>query len=97
MELPEPHPGPGEVCIRVHSATVNPTDTLPRSGYLAAMLARQLPTHVPGMDAAGAIDELGPATDGRLKVGGATVRSPLDAGFAAMQIVGHAGLSLSIG
>ena len=32
FEVPEPHPGPGEVRIRVHAATVNPTDTGLRSG-----------------------------------------------------------------
>jgi len=69
VELPEPHPGPGDVRIRVHAATVNPTDLLLRSGFMAAMLAQQQPPYVPGMDAAGVIDELGPGADGRLKVG----------------------------
>ena len=27
LDLPEPHAGPGEVRVRVHAATVNPTDT----------------------------------------------------------------------
>lgn len=69
VELPEPYPGPGEVRIRVHAATVNPTDLLVRSGFLAAMFAHQRPPYIPGMDAAGVIDELGPGTDGRLKIG----------------------------
>ena len=31
IDLPEVHAGPGEVRIRVHAATVNPTDTGLRS------------------------------------------------------------------
>lgn len=69
MDLPEPHPGAGEVRIRVHAVAVNPTDTLMRKGVMAERLAYQQPPYIPGMDAAGVIDELGPGTDGRLKVG----------------------------
>ncbi|MFY0533316.1 hypothetical protein [Nannocystis pusilla] len=32
VERPQPQPGKGEVRIRVHAATVNPTDLLLRSG-----------------------------------------------------------------
>lgn len=68
FEVPEPHAGPGEVRIVVRAAAVSPTDTLLRSGARAAMLA-DLPTpHVPGMDAAGVIDEVGDGVD-RLSVG----------------------------
>lgn len=70
VELPEPQPGAGEVRIRVHAAAVNPTDVLLRSGEIAR-LAPQLPPppYIPGMDAAGVIDAVGPASDGRLAVG----------------------------
>lgn len=30
-EVPEPHPGPGSICIRVHAASVGPIDWLVRS------------------------------------------------------------------
>ncbi|MBE3001728.1 NADP-dependent oxidoreductase [Nocardiopsis sp. HNM0947] len=66
LNLPEPQPGPGEVRIRVRAAAVNPTDTLLRSG------ARGAPDGpaVPGMDAAGTVDRLGPGVDtDRLAVG----------------------------
>lgn len=56
-EVPEPHAGPGEVRIRVHGAAVNPTDTGLRSGNYGA--GGQQPPHVPGMDAAGVVDEVG--------------------------------------
>jgi len=36
VERPVPEPGPGEVRIRVAAATVNPTDTVLRSGRHAA-------------------------------------------------------------
>ncbi len=67
LDLPEPQAGEGEVRIRVHAAAVNPTDTVLRSG------ARDLPEtegpYVPGMDAAGVVDQLGPGVDDRLTVG----------------------------
>ncbi len=56
VDIPEPHPGPGEVRIRVHAAAVNPTDTALRAGL------RRLewpPPHIPGMDAAGVVSEVG--------------------------------------
>jgi NADPH2:quinone reductase len=60
MDLPEPHAGPGQVRIRVRAAAVNPTDTGFRSGFTAAELAGHAPPpYVPGMDAAGVIDEVG--------------------------------------
>jgi NADPH2:quinone reductase len=58
VEVPEPHAGPGEVRIRVAAATVNPTDTGLRAGLYGARLQSPSP-HVPGMDAAGVIDEVG--------------------------------------
>jgi NADPH:quinone reductase-like Zn-dependent oxidoreductase len=69
IELPDPHPGAGEVRVRVQAATVNPSDLAVRSsGYGGMMKASPLP-HIPGWDAAGIVDELGPGVDGRLKVG----------------------------
>ncbi|MHB8573838.1 MAG: NADP-dependent oxidoreductase [Dehalococcoidia bacterium] len=69
VELLDVHAGPGELRIRVHAATVNPTDTGVRDGSRAEML-KQVPTpHVPGMDAAGVVDEIGPDTATDLKVG----------------------------
>lgn len=59
VEVPEPHPGPGEVRIRVHAAAVNPTDTGLRAGFRTS---ERKPPHVPGMDAAGVISEVGDGT-----------------------------------
>ncbi|MER7795614.1 NADP-dependent oxidoreductase [Streptomyces sp. NPDC097640] len=69
VELPEPQPGPGEVRIRVHAAAVNPTDVMLRTGGHAVRMADRRPPFVPGMDAAGVIDQLGPGVDDRLAVG----------------------------
>lgn len=69
-DLPEPHAGPGQVRVRVHAATVNPTDTYTRNGARAEMLkAVGPPPYVPGMDAAGVLDEIGPDTATDLRVG----------------------------
>ncbi|MFE3654624.1 MULTISPECIES: NADP-dependent oxidoreductase [unclassified Streptomyces] len=69
LELPEPQAGPGEVRIRVHAAAVNPTDVLLRRGGHAVRMPDRRPPFVPGMDAAGVIDQLGPGTGARLSVG----------------------------
>lgn len=69
IELPDVHAGPGEIRIRVHAATVNPTDTGIRDGSRAEMLKNVPTPHVPGMDAAGVVDEIGPDTTTPLRVG----------------------------
>ena len=65
VELPDPEAGPGEVRIRVHAAAVNPTDTGLRSGARAAQLKDIPPPYVPGMDAAGVLDQIGDERDAR--------------------------------
>lgn len=67
IDLPDPTPKEGEVRIRVHAAAVNPTDTMRRSGQ--AGTSKQSPPHVPGMDAAGVLEEIGPGTTTDLRVG----------------------------
>ena len=73
VDLPEVHAGPGEVRIRVHAATVNPTDTGLRAGTRRAQMQGIEPPYVPGMDAAGVIDEIGDGTDTDLAVGDAVM------------------------
>ncbi|WP_422392074.1 NADP-dependent oxidoreductase [Arthrobacter sp. N1] len=58
--LPEPHPGEKEVRIRVRAAAVSPTDTNVRTG--AYDMSQSEPPYLPGMDAAGVIDEVGPGS-----------------------------------
>jgi NADPH:quinone reductase-like Zn-dependent oxidoreductase len=69
VELPDPQAGPGEVRIRVHAATVNPTDTGLRSGQRAAQLKDVPPPYVPGMDAAGVLDQIGAGVSADLAIG----------------------------
>jgi NADPH:quinone reductase-like Zn-dependent oxidoreductase len=76
VDLPDPEAGPGEVRIRVHAATVNPTDTGLRAGARAAQLKDIPPPYVPGMDAAGVLDQIGEG-----------VSSPLQPGDHVMAIV----------
>jgi NADPH:quinone reductase-like Zn-dependent oxidoreductase len=56
-----PEPGPGEVRIRVAAATVNPTDTVLRSGRHGAADGLE-PPYVPGMELAGTIDVASPGS-----------------------------------
>jgi NADPH:quinone reductase len=60
LDLPAPHPGPGEVRIRVRAAAVSPADSVTRAGQGGPMDG---PPYVPGMDAAGVIDEVGKGAD----------------------------------
>lgn len=73
VELPEPHAGPGEIRLRVRAAAVNPTDTLVRNGARAERQRKDPPPYVPGMDAAGEVDEIGEGTDTELHVGDAAM------------------------
>lgn len=62
-EVPDPHPGPGEIRIRVAAAGVNPVDWKVRSGAVREVLPVDLPA-VPGRDAAGVVDETGAGVQG---------------------------------
>jgi NADPH:quinone reductase-like Zn-dependent oxidoreductase len=54
VDLPDPHPGPGQVRIAVRAAGVNPSDWKKREG----LMDRELPQTM-GYEAAGVVDELG--------------------------------------
>mgnify|MGYP005816446417 CR=1 FL=1 len=70
VELPERHAEQGQIRVRVHAATINPTDTYTRNGAREQMLrAVGPPPYVPGMDVAGVVDEIGPGTETDLQVG----------------------------
>jgi NADPH:quinone reductase-like Zn-dependent oxidoreductase len=59
--------------MRVYAATVNPTDTGVRDGSRAETLTKDPPPYIPGMDAAGVIDEIGPGTRSNLALGDAVM------------------------
>jgi NADPH:quinone reductase-like Zn-dependent oxidoreductase len=54
VDLPDPHPGPGQVRIAVRAAGVNPSDWKKRQGLMDTGLPQTL-----GYEAAGVVDELG--------------------------------------
>ncbi|MFI7386279.1 NADP-dependent oxidoreductase [Streptomyces sp. NPDC049813] len=59
VELPDPHPGPGEVRIAVRAAGVNASDWKKRAG----LMDRELPQTL-GYEAAGVVDEVGDGVTG---------------------------------
>jgi len=70
-DVPERHAGPGEVRLKVSAAAVNPTDTYIPYGQQRRAKDKEpaSPPYVPGMDAAGVVDEVGPGTETELEVG----------------------------
>jgi NADPH:quinone reductase-like Zn-dependent oxidoreductase len=73
VDLPQTHAAAGEVRIRVHASTVNPTDTYLRKGARADALRNVPPPYVPGMDVAGVVDEIGAGTVTDLALGDAVM------------------------
>lgn len=62
-QVPDPHPGPGEIRVRVAAAGVNPVDWKVRSGAARGAVSVELPA-IPGRDAAGVVDEIGAGVEG---------------------------------
>lgn len=63
-DVPAPHAGPGQVRIRVRAAAVNPFDHKQRSGMMAGGADAPEQPVVPGIDAAGVVDEIGDGVTG---------------------------------
>ena len=80
VDLPEAHAAAGEVRIRVYAAAVNPTDTSLRDGARAEALRKDPPPYIPGMDAAGVIDEIGAGSATDLAVGDAVMAMVIPTG-----------------
>src|SRR6185503_19202454 len=75
MELPRPEPGPGELLVRVRTASVNPLDYKIRDGAVKVLLPFSFPL-ILGTDLAGDVEGIGPGVT-RFKLGDA-VYSRLD-------------------
>ncbi len=73
-DAPFPHPGDGEVLVRVHAAGINPVDWKIREGHLRGMLHHTLPL-VLGWDVSGVVEAIGFGVS-RLKVGDAVFSRP---------------------
>ncbi|MBB4688206.1 NADP-dependent oxidoreductase [Amycolatopsis jiangsuensis] len=61
-EVPEPHPGPGQIRIAVHAAGVNGMDWKVRAGHLRDFAPVTFPAGT-GLDAAGIVDKVGPGVE----------------------------------
>jgi NADPH:quinone reductase-like Zn-dependent oxidoreductase len=57
-DSPRPTPGSGELLIRVHAASVNPTDCKIRAGYMKDYIPLPLP-FIPGWDVSGVVEAVG--------------------------------------
>ena len=57
-DLPDPKVGPGEVLIRVRSASVNPVDWKVLKGHLDGLMVVEFPA-IPGWDVAGVVEAVG--------------------------------------
>ena len=73
IDLPEVHAGSGQVRLRAYAATVNPTDIMARDGSRAEQQKVDPPPYVPGMEAAGIVDEVGEGVTTGVKVGDAVM------------------------
>ncbi|HKV22579.1 MAG TPA: NADP-dependent oxidoreductase [Mycobacterium sp.] len=83
-DIERPTPGPGQVLVKVAGTSFNPVDAGIRGGYLSEVYAIAFP-HIPGVDVAGTVVEIGDGVHG-WNVGDAVVGMlPLDADGAAAQ------------
>ena len=69
LEVPESRAGQGQIRLKIFAAAVNPTDTMARNGSRADQQKADPPPYIPGMDAAGIVDEVGEGVETGVKVG----------------------------
>jgi len=69
VDLPSVDAGPGQVRIRNYAAAVNPTDVVGRNGMRAEIQKKDPPPYVPGMDAAGVVDQIGEGVETGIEIG----------------------------
>lgn len=67
-EVDDPPVGPDTVLVRVRATSVNPVDWKVREGYLQGAFPHHLPI-IPGWDASGVVEAVGPAVRTGLQVG----------------------------
>jgi NADPH:quinone reductase len=86
-DVPDPTPGDGQVLVRIRAVGVNPVETYVRAGAYARLPS--LP-YIPGGDAAGVVEKVGPGADGvvkgdRVYVTG-TAGEPLTGAYAELAV-----------
>ena len=69
FEVPDQEVGSGQIRIRNFAASVNPVDVSVRNGSMAEIQKINPPPYIPGMDAAGVVDQIGDDVETDLKVG----------------------------
>ncbi|MFJ4654397.1 NADP-dependent oxidoreductase [Nocardia sp. NPDC088792] len=85
-DIERPVPGAGQMLVRVAATSFNPVDDHIRAGVLTEMIPISLP-HVPGIDLAGTVAELGAQVTG-LEIGDRVIAMlPLGAGGGAAEYV----------
>jgi NADPH:quinone reductase-like Zn-dependent oxidoreductase len=85
-DVERPTPGQGQVVVKVAATSFNPVDAGIRGGYLSEVYAITFP-HVPGVDVAGTVADIGDSVQG-WSVGDEVVGMlPLDADGAAAEYV----------
>ncbi len=60
-DVPDPHPGPGEIIVRLKAIGVNPVETYQRAGGQGYTIPRPF---TPGADGAGVVESIGPDITG---------------------------------
>ena len=83
LEVSDQDAGSGQIRIRNFAASVNPVDVSVRNGSMVEMQKMNPPPYVPGMDAAGVIDQIGDHVETDLKVGDSVTARLADGGFSA--------------
>ena len=94
-DAPRPHPGDGDVLVRVHAAGIDPVDWKIREGHLKEMLDHTFPL-VLGWDVSGVVEALGSGVK-RFKVGDEVFSRPdisRDGAYAEYIIVRESELAL---
>jgi NADPH:quinone reductase-like Zn-dependent oxidoreductase len=85
-DVDRPHPGAGEVRVRVAATSFNSVDGDIRGGFMRGPIPVVLP-HTPGLDVAGTVDALGEGVDG-IAVGDDVIGFlPMDGDGAAAEYV----------
>ncbi|MGX1123044.1 NADPH:quinone reductase-like Zn-dependent oxidoreductase [Streptomyces ambofaciens] len=85
-DVERPHPGAGEVRVRVAATSFNSVDGNIRGGFMRGPIPVVLP-HTPGLDVAGTVDALGEGVDG-IAVGDDVIGFlPMDGAGAAAEYV----------
>lgn len=84
-QRPDPHPGAGQVRVRVEAAAVNGWDVKSRAARVPGAPAPRFPV-VPGLEIAGVVDEVGDGADG-VAVGDRVAGFAAGGGYAELALV----------